>query len=165
MQEATDRFTALGRVAGAQVDISDLQERADSLEQKVAAVRLQMARFDAQLAATNLTKLQRAILVERRARARSRLADLNANVAQTTQEAALADLTVVLVTDRAAAPKKSDSGAGARAGDALGLLADAGVYAVYAVIVAAPLLLVVALLIGGRRLVRRRRDRRLLETA
>jgi Fe2+ transport system protein FeoA len=165
MQEATDRFTALGRLAGAQVDISDLQERADSLEQRVAGVRLQIARFDAQLAATDLSKLQRATLVERRARARQRLADLNADVSATKQEAALADLTVVLVTDDRAPVPADDSGPGARARDALGLVAAAGVYALYAVIVAAPVLLVVGLLIGGRRLLRRRRDRRLLETA
>jgi Fe2+ transport system protein FeoA len=165
MQEATARFTALGRLAGAQVDISDLQERADTLEQRVSTVRLQIARFDAQLAATGLTRLQKATLVERRARARQRLADLNANVAQTKQEAALADLTVILVTDHAVAPAKSGSGAGDQARDALGLLADIGVVALYAAIVAAPLLLAAAALIGGRRLVRRRRDRRLLETA
>jgi Fe2+ transport system protein FeoA len=165
MQEATDRFTALGRLAGAQVDISDLQERADSLEQRVAGVRLQIARFDAQLAATDLSKLQRATLMERRARARQRLADLNAGVAATKQEAALADLTVVLVTDDRTPVAPDDSGAGPRARDALGLVADAAVYALYAAIVAAPVLLVVALLIGGRRLLQRRRDRRLLETA
>jgi hypothetical protein len=165
MQEATDRFTALGRLAGAQVDISDLQERADSLEQRVAGVRLQIARFDAQLAATDLSKLQRATLVERRARARQRLADLNAGVTATKQEAALADLTVVLVTDDRTPAAPDDSGAGARAREALGLVADAAVYALYAAIVAAPALLVVVLLIGGRRLLQRRRDRRLLETA
>ena len=99
MQDATNRFSALGRLAGAQVDISDLQERADTLEQRVASARLQIAQFDARLAAANLTKLQKATLIERRARARQRLADLNANVSQTRQEAALADLTVVLVTD------------------------------------------------------------------
>ena len=166
MQEATDRFTALGRLAGAQVDISDLQERADSLEQRVASARLQIARFDAQLAATDLSKLQRATLVERRARARQRLADLNANVARTRQDAALADLVVILVTDdRVVVPTKSGSDAGDKAREALGVLADVGVVALYAVIVAAPLLLLVALLAGGRRLLRRRRDRRLLETA
>ena len=166
MQEATDRFTALGRLASAQVDISDLQERADSLEQRVASARLQIARFDAQLAATDLSKLQRATLVERRARARQRLADLNANVARTRQDAALADLVVILVTDdRVVVPTKSGSDAGDKAREALGVLADVGVVALYAVIVAAPLLLLVALLAGGRRLLRRRRDRRLLETA
>ena len=150
MQEATDRFTALGRLAGAQVDISDLQERADTLEQRVAAVRLQIARFDAQLAAPDLTKLQKATLVERRARARQRLADLNADVSATKQEAALADLTVILETDdEAIVPAKSGSDAGDRAKDALGLLADIGVIALYAAIVAAPLLLAIALILGG----------------
>ena len=116
MQEATDRFTALGRLAGAQVDISDLQERADSLEQRVAAARLQIATFDARLAAPDLTKLQRATLVERRARARQRLADLNADVSATKQEAALADLTVILETDdQAVVIPKSGSDAGDRA--------------------------------------------------
>ena len=166
MQEATDRFTALGRLASAQVDISDLQERADSLEQRVASTRLQIARFDAQLAATDLSKLQSATLVERRARARQRLADLNANVARTRQDAALADLVVILVTDdRVVVPTRSGSDAGDKAREALGVLADVGVVALYAVIVAAPLLLLAALLAGGRRLLRRRRDRRLLETA
>lgn len=166
MQEATDRFTALGRLAGAQVDISDLQERADSLEQQVAAVRLQIARFDAQLAAPDLTRLQQATLVERRARARQRLADLNANVSATKEDAALGDLTVVLETDDqgVAAP-----GAGSRAGDhardALGLLADIGVVVLYAAIVAAPVLVLIGLIAGGRRVLKRRRDRRLLETA
>ena len=87
--------------------------------------RLQIAKFDAQLAAADLTKLQKATLVERRARARQRLADLNASVAQTRQDAALADLTVTLVTDdQVAVPTKSDTGFGGRVGDALGLLAD-----------------------------------------
>lgn len=166
MQEATDRFTALGRLAGAQVDISDLQERADSLEQRVAAARLQIARFDAQLAATDLTKLQRATLVERRARARQRLADLNADVSATTKEAALADLTVILETDEdLVVPVKSGSDAGDRARDALHLLADIGVVVLYAAIVAAPLVLVFGLIVAARRLLKRRRDRRLLETA
>ena len=166
MQDATNRFSALGRLAGAQVDISDLQARADSLEQKVSGARLQIAKFDAQLAAADLTKLQKATLVERRARARQRLADLNASVSQTKQEAALADLTVVLVTDdQVVAPTKSSTGPGARAKDALGLLADVGVYAIYALVVMAPLLLVLAALIAVRKLARRRRDRRLLETA
>ncbi len=166
MQEATDRFTALGRLAGAQVDISDLQERADSLEQQVATVRLQIARFDAQLAASGLTKLQKATLVERRARARQRLANLNADVAATKQDAALADLTVVLETDtQAVATVKSGSDAGDRARDALNLLADIGVVALYAAIVAAPILLLIAVGIVGGALLQRRRDRRLLETA
>ena len=166
MQEATDRFTALGRLAGAQVDISDLQERADSLEQRVAAARLQIARFDAQLAATDLTKLQKATLVERRARARQRLADLNADVSATTKEAALADLTVILETDEdLVVPVKSGSDAGDRARDALHLLADIGVVVLYAAIVAAPLVLVLGLIVAARRLLKRRRDRRLLETA
>ncbi len=166
MQEATDRFTALGRLAGAQVDISDLQERADSLEQQVAAVRLQIARFDARLAAPDLTRLQKATLVERRARARQRLADLNADVSATKQDAALADLTVVLETDhQVAVAAKSGSDAGDRARDALSLLADIGVVALYAAIVAAPVLVLIGLIAGGRRVLKRRRDRRLLETA
>jgi hypothetical protein len=166
MQEATDRFTALGRLAGAQVDISDLQERADSLEQRVAAARLQIATFDARLAAPDLTKLQKATLVERRARARQRLADLNADVSATKQEAALADLTVILETDdQAVVIPKSGSDAGDRAKDALSLLADIGVVALYATIVAAPVLLLIGVAIGARRLLKRRRDRHLLETA
>ena len=166
MQDATNRFSALGRLAGAQVDISDLQERADSLEQRVASARLQIAKFDAQLAAAGLTKLQKATLVERRARARQRLADLNVSVAQTRQEAALADLTVTLVTDdQVVVPTKSDTSFGARAGDAVGLLADVAVYAIYGLVVVAPLALLALLWLAGRTVLRRRRNRRLLETA
>lgn len=167
MEEATSRFTALGRLAGAQVDISDLQARADSLEQRVATARLQIARLTAQLAADDLTTLQRATLEERRAAARKRLADLNASVRRTQQEAAFADLTVVLVTDPdlAVAAPVDDDGPGATVRDALGVLAGVGVVALYAAIVAAPIVLLVALVLGSRRWLRRRRERHLLETA
>ncbi len=67
--------------------------------------------------------------------------------------------------DQAIVPAKSGSDAGDRAKDALGLLADIGVVALYATIVAAPLLLLIGVAIGARRLLKRRRDRRLLETA
>ena len=166
MEEATNRFTALGRLSAAQVDISDLQAQAASLEQRVATTRFQIAQFTARLAAKDLTTLQRATLVERRARARARLADLIAGVARTKRSAALADLTVVLTTDdAAAAPTAGSPGAGARARQALDVLADVGVYAIWLLVVAAPFALLAALVIGGRRLLRRRRERRLLETA
>ena len=166
MEEATTRFTGLGRLAAAQVDISDLQTQADTLGQQVARARLQVAQLTARLASEDLTKLQRATLLERRAEARARLADLNASVARTKRSAALADLTVVLTTDHAAvAPVPGSPGAGARAREALDVVADVGVYAVWLLIVAAPFALVAALVIGGRRVLRRRRERRLLETA
>jgi hypothetical protein len=166
MEEATARFTDLGRLAAAQVDISDLQAQADTLEQKVAAVRLQVAQFTARLASPDLTKLQRATLVERRARARARLADLNASVARARQSAAQADLTVVLTTDDdAVAPVPSSPGAGDRAREALDVLADIGVYAVWLLVVLAPFAVLAAAVLGTRQLVRRRRERRLLETA
>ena len=166
MQDATNRFTALGRLSAAQVDIADLQTQAASLEQRVAAAELQIAQFTARLAATDLTSLQRATLVQRRARARARLADLKAGVARTKRSAALADLTVVLTTDDAAvAPAPGSPGAGDRARQALDVLADVGVYAVWLLVVATPLALLAGLAVAGRRLVRRRRERRLLETA
>jgi len=166
MEEATDRFTGLGRLAAAQVDISDLQAQADTLEQQVASARLQIAQFTARLASDDLTKVQRATLVERRARARARLADLNASVARTKRSAALADLTVVLTTDDAAvAPAPGSPGAGDRAREALGVLADLGVLAVWLLVIAAPFALVAALVLLARRLLRRHRERRLLETA
>ncbi len=166
MEEATTRFTGLGRLAAAQVDISDLQAQADTLEQKVAAARLQIAQFTARLAATDLTRVQRATLVERRARARARLADLNASVSRTKQSAALADLTVVLTTDDAAVvPAAASPGAGDRAREALGVLADIGVYAVWLLVVLTPFAVLAAAFLGTRRLLRRRREQRLLETA
>jgi hypothetical protein len=166
MEEATARVTGLGRLVAAQVDISDLQAQADTLEQQVASARLQIAQFTARLAADDLTKLQRATLVERRARARARLADLNASVARTKRSAALADLTVVLTTDDAAvAPTPGAPGAGDRAREALGVLADLGVLAVWLLVIVAPFALVAALALLARRLLRRRRERRLLETA
>jgi hypothetical protein len=166
MEEATNRFTSLGRLAAAQVDISDLQAQADTLEQRVATARLQIAQLTARLAGKDLTAVQRATLVERRARVRARLAGLTASVARTKRSAALADLTVVLTTDYAAAtPAPGSPGAGARAREALDVLAGIAVYAVWLLIVAAPFALVAALVLGGRRLVRRRRERRLLETA
>jgi len=59
----------------------------------------------------------------------------------------------------------SSPGAGDRAREALGVLADIGVYAVWLLVVLAPFAVLAAAFLGTRHLLRRRRERRLLETA
>jgi Domain of unknown function (DUF4349) len=160
-QEAINRFSSLGRLAASNVQIDDLQGEADTLEQRVARLGLQIARLNARLADPNLTALQRAEAELQRGRARVRLADTKASVTRLERTAAMADFEIALITDtKRKAPAPGDTGLDA--GDGWGVLRDAAGPAAYIAVVVAPLVALLIAALVARRLWRRRAERRLL---
>ncbi len=163
-QEAINRFSSLGRLAASQIQIEDLQGEADTLEQRIARFELQIARYTAQLAGTDLTTLRRAELEVRRGRARVALADTRARSTKLERKAAMADFEIALITERkrkVVAPGDT----GLDAGDGWGVLRDAAGPAAYVAVVVAPLVALLIAALVGRRLWRRRAERRLLASA
>jgi hypothetical protein len=166
IQEAIARFSGLGRVVAEHVDLTDLQKQYDTLEQQLAKADLRVARLKARLTDTTLTPAAAAALRVQLATAALQRADLRHSAQSTQQSAAMADLTLDLVSQRpAAAPAPATGGVGGAAEAAVDVLQAVGKGAVFLAIVAAPLIVIALAIWGGRRWMRVRRERRLLEQA
>lgn len=161
-QDAVVRLSALGRIVSQDVRIDDLQESIDSANRRIVALRGQIARLTARLAAAGLDTGTRATLQARRDAARDELAALRATRDAAAAEARLATIQLTLQTEQdsvvPAVPSRLD-----RALDRAGaILAWEAAGALYALVVVGPLAL---LGLAGwlvHRAVRRREEQRLL---
>ncbi len=167
VQDAIVRFSNLGPVVAEHVDLTDLQRQSDTAEQQIAHLRLQIARIQAQLADPKVTVAAAAVARVRLAELQSTLADQRKVVSQIAGQAAMADVSLDLVTRRAAAhaAAKPRTGVPGAASHALGVLRGAAKAAVWVLIVLSPLLIAGAAWLAARRWLRARRERRLLEQA
>ena len=98
VQDAIVRLSGLGKIVAQQVQIDDLQGQVDELTRREIALRGQIARLSARLAATDLDAEARATLEARRDAARSALAQVRVAHAQVNAEARYATIQLSVQT-------------------------------------------------------------------
>ena len=167
VQQAIAKFSALGTIAAQDIQITDLQVQFNRVVKRIGATRVAIAKIDDRLADSSLSNEERVRLEQQRARLAARLEALRTSRARTAHRAALATVSLGLITREAAAVVKPEHRGplGRALHDAGKILQKEASWALYALIVLGPILLVglVAWLLirGGRRL----SDRRLLESS
>ena len=164
VEDAVVRLSELGTVTGQRMATVDLQagidrrqRRIERLERaiRIGELRLESGTLDAE------ERLLRQIRLERQRAARANLVRANA---RDRREAATSELTLLLHTREAPAAAEKDEGEAAGAArDALRLLGDIGVVALFLAIVLAPLVLLAVLLWLALRSRSRRIETRLLD--
>jgi hypothetical protein len=167
VQEAIARFSALGTIAGQNIQITDLQAHFNQLVKRIGALRVAIAKVDDRLADTSLSNEERVRLEERRARLAATLEAVKTSKARTSHRAALATVSLALTTREAAAVAKPEHRGplGRALHDAGTILQKEASWGLYALIVLGPILLIgllAWLLVRGSR---RLSDRRLLESS
>ncbi len=162
VQDAIVRLSGLGKIVSQQVQIDDLQGQVDELTKRETALREQIARLSARLAATDLSAETRATLEARRDAARSELAKVRVTRAQVSAEARTATIQLTLQTEQSsvvpAVPSRWDRAVD-RAGE---ILAVEAMVVLYTLVIAGPLALLAVLAWFARRGLRRRQDEQLL---
>jgi hypothetical protein len=162
VQDAIVSLSGLGTIVTQQVQIDDLQGEVDDLTRREAALREQIARLSARIAAPGIAAGTKAALVARREAARSELAGVRAQSALVTGEARLATIQLQLQTEQGLAVPAAPSGFERVLDEALRILAWEAAAVLYVLVVAGPVALAVVLAWLARRLVRRREGDRLL---
>ncbi len=164
VQDAIVRLSGLGKIVSQQVQIDDLQGQVDELTKRETALREQIARLSARLAASGISAETRATLEARRDAARSELATVRGTQTQVRAEAETATIQLTLQTEQSSVvpvtPSRWDRSID-RAGE---ILAVEATIVLYTLVVAGPLALVALLAWFGRRGLRRRQDEQLLST-
>jgi hypothetical protein len=164
VQDAIVRLSDLGRIVAQQVQIDDLQGQLDELGKRETALRGQIARLSARLAATNLDAATRATLEARRAAAQRDLAQVRSARTQVNGEARYATIQLTLQTEESslvpASPSAWDRGVD-RAGT---ILAVEAAVVLYGLVVLGPLVLIALAAWFTRRELRRRSEERLLSS-
>ena len=164
VQQAIVRYSDLGKIVGQQIQIDDLQGQVDELTTRETALRVQIARLSARLAATDLSAETRATLEARRDAARSALAQVRIASAQVNAEARYATIQLTLQTPQSATvvpvPSRFDTGVDR----AVEILAIEAMVVLYALALVGPLALLVLLAWLVQRGLRRRQDEHLLSS-
>ena len=165
VQQAIVRLSGLGKIVAQNVQIEDLQGQVDELSKRETALRVQIARLSARLAATDLDAETRATLEARRDAARSALARVRVASAQVNAEARYATIQLTLQTAESSAvvpvPSRFD-----RAVDrAVDILAVEAAIVLYALVIVGPLALLVLLAWLAHRAIRKHQDEQLLSTS
>ncbi len=151
VQQAVSRLSALGTIIGESVAIKDIQAQVDTTTRKLARLKAELARWQAEPQTTE-TEQHIATLT-------TRIAGLKRGRAATVRAASLATVRLALTTT--AAPTPAQHGHGPLHG--LGVAFRwAGIGAVYALALGTPVLLLLALAWLAARAVRRRRNDQLL---
>ncbi len=162
VQDAIVRLSGLGKIVAQQVQIDDLQGQVDELTKRETALREQIARLSARLAATGLDAETEATLEARRDAARSALAQARVAHAQVNAEARYATIQLSVQTRQSsivpAVPSRFDNALDR----AVEILALEAMIVLYALVIAGPLALLALLAWFGRRGIRRRQDEQLL---
>jgi hypothetical protein len=162
VQDAIVRLSALGTIVGQRVQIDDLGEQANELDRRERNLRERIARLTARLESPELDAETHAILLSRRAAARSELAAVRASQAAINREASFATLSLALRTGEQVAVPGVPSRLDRALDRTVDILAWEGIALLYAAVVAGPFLLLAAAVWTGTRLRRRREDERLL---
>jgi hypothetical protein len=164
VQDAIVRLSGLGKIVAQQVQIDDLQGQVDELTKRETALRGQIARLSARLAAPGLDPATQATLEARRDAARSALAQVRVARAQVNAEARYATIQLNVQTTQSSVvpvtPSRFDSGVDR----AIEILALEAVIVLYALVIVGPLALFALIAWLGRRTYRRRQDDALLST-
>ena len=162
VQDALVRLTGLGKIVSQQVQIDDLQGQVDDLTKRETALRGQIARLSARLAATDLDAETRATLEARRDAARAELARVRTTRAQVNGEARYATIQLTLQTSQSATVVPVPS----RWDDALDraaeILVAEATFVLYALVIVSPFALLALLVWLGHRGLRKRQEAELL---
>jgi len=161
VQTAIARFSDYGVLLRQQVVLKDLQQRVDALAARIGRLDAEIAQVERRLAGS-LTAEQRAALLQRLHRDRTRVAGLRKTRSSAARRAQLARVGLSLVV----APKAAAAPAGRferTVDDAGSVLLRELELLLYALVVAGPLLAIGGAGMLAGRTVRRRSDRRLLE--
>jgi hypothetical protein len=164
VQQAIVRLSDLGKIVGQQVQIDDLQGQVDELTKRENALRLQIARLSARLAATDISAETRATLEARRDAARSELAKVRQANAQVAAEARFATIQLTLQTSESSAVVPVPSRIDNAVDRAVDILAIEAMVVLYALVIVGPLALLALLVWLTQRGLRRREDERLLSS-
>jgi hypothetical protein len=164
VEDAVVRLSELGTVTGQRMETVDLQAGIDRrdrrIEQLGRAIRIGQLRLES----GTLDPEERLLLQIRLERQRAARADLRRASARDRREVATSELTLLLHTREAPAAAEKDEGEAAGAArDALRLLGDIGVVALFLAIVLAPLFLLTVLVWLALRSRSRRIETRLLD--
>ena len=162
VQQAIVRLSDLGKIVGQQIQIDDLQGQVDALTKRENALRLQIARLSARLAATDLDAETRATLEARRDAARSELAKVRETNAQVAAEARYATIQLTLQTLESSAVEPVPSRFDNAVDRAVEILAIEAMVVLYALVILGPLAVLVLLAWLTQRGLRRRQDEHLL---
>ena len=164
VQQAIVRLSDLGKIVGQQIQIDDLQGQVDELTKRENALRLQIARLSARLAATDISAETRATLEARRDAARSELARVRQANAQVAAEARFATIQLTLQTSESSAVVPVPSRFDNAVDRAVEILAIEAMVVLYALVIVGPLALLALLGWLTQRGLRRRQDEHLLSS-
>ncbi|MEI7760161.1 MAG: DUF4349 domain-containing protein [Thermoleophilia bacterium] len=162
VQQAIVRLSGLGKIVAQQVQIDDLQGQVDELTKRENALRLQIARLSAQLAATGVDAETRATLEARRAAARRTFAQVRGASAQVNAEARFATIALTMQTTQSSAAVPVPSRFDNAFGRAIEILAVEAMVVLYTLVIVGPLALLALLAWLTRRALRRHQDEQLL---
>jgi hypothetical protein len=164
VQDAIVRLSGLGKIVAQQVQIDDLQGQVDDLTKRETALREQIARLSARLAAPGLDAETQATLEARRDAARSALTQVRVARGQVNAEARYATIQLSVQTRQSSVVPVAPSGFDSALDRAVEILALEAMIVLYALVIVGPLVLLGLLAWFGRRGLRRRQDEQLLST-
>ena len=164
VEDAVVRLSELGTVTGQRMATVDLQAGIDRRQRRIERLERAIRIGELRLESGTLDAEERLLLQIRLERQRAARANLVRANARDRREAATSELTLLLHTREAPAAAEKDEGEAAGAArDALRLLGDIGVVALFLAIVLAPLVLLAVLLWLALRSRSRRIETRLLD--
>ena len=164
VEDAVVRLSELGTVTGQRMATVDLQAGIDRRQRRIERLERAIRIGELRLESGTLDAEERLLLQIRLERQRAARANLLRANARDRREAATSELTLLLHTREAPAAAEKDEGEAAGAArDALRLLGDIGVVALFLAIVLAPLVLLAVLLWLALRSRSRRIETRLLD--
>jgi hypothetical protein len=164
VEDAVARLSELGTVTGQRMETVDLQTGIDRRDRRIEQLGRAIRIGQLRLQSGTLDPEERLLLQIRLERQRAARADLRRANARDRREAATSELTLLLHTREAPIDAEKDEGEAAGAArDALRLLGDIGVVALFLAIVLAPPLLLAVLVWLALRSRSRRIETRLLD--
>jgi hypothetical protein len=164
VEDAVVRLSELGTVTGQRMETVDLQAGIDRRDRRIEELDRFIRIGELRLESGTLDPEERLLLQIRLERQRAARADLLRANTRDRREAATSELTLLLHTREAPAGDEADEGeAAGTARDALRLLGDIGVVALFLAIVLTPVLLLAVLVWLALRSRSRRLETRLLD--
>jgi hypothetical protein len=164
VEDAVVRLSELGMVTGQRMETVDLQAGIDARERRIEELDRAIRIGELRLESETLDPEERLRIQIRLEQQRAARADLRRANTRDRREAATSELTLLLHTREAPAAEKADEGEAAGAArDALRLLGDIGIVALFLAIVLAPVFLLVVLVWLALRSRSRRIETRLLD--
>jgi hypothetical protein len=165
IQDAIQRFSALGSIVSQNIAVKDVQQRVNDQTRAIGQLKTEIQRIQTRLRNPNLSPAEREQLEYELGLDRQRLAAIQRARGATVRRAQLARVSLTLTTHKAEAAPAGKSRFERTLDDALSVLGAEVAILLYVVLVAGPLLV---LLVGGvliARTQRRRLEERLLERA